>query len=540
MNVECSKLPVTPYLDIYQNEFDRVSDLYSYNHRNPEDWKTRANELTTRFSDSDYRNQLADALLRYNKRLGAGEKALQSIEQIRTGALTIVTGQQAGILGGPLYTVYKAITAILLADHYKTVLQIPVVPVFWIAAEDHDFLEVNHTYIPTSDWNVRKLQLQGEDGHKRSIGYISVTRDQLERMLSEIENATHATEFRDACLQMVRDAWEMTDNMGDWFGAIIATLFHNTNLLFVNPIVREFRELTNQVFVHAIELNDRLREAAHQGAENIKACGFEPQVRIMPNSSLLFLQTDEGRSPLDVENGAFHVRGTDTYYSTQDLMEIARSNPQSMSSNVLLRPVVQDHLLPTLAYVGGGAEVAYHGMLKPIFALYGIQMPIIVPRISATIVEKAISKSIKKYELDLDAFLSDPHAKESFLRKLDDIGVDDTFEVFIKKIDNLYDELTATLVKIDPQLKDLANENNQWVKDRIHSLQHKTMQFHEQKHEIAVRQIQKVLVSLKPEGQLQERVYTLLPYLIKYGFSFMDQLLHAFPSGEHANYYLFL
>jgi bacillithiol biosynthesis cysteine-adding enzyme BshC len=540
MNVECSCLPVTPYLQVYTNEFEKVASLYSYDPRNPDDWKARADELASRFADKSYRNQLADALYRYNSKLGVGEKGLAAIEQIRQGALAIVTGQQAGLLSGPLYTIYKAITAVLLADEYQSSLRIPVVPVFWIAAEDHDFLEVNHAYILASDWTVKRLQLHGREGQRHSVGRIRVERDELERLVTEIESSTNPTEFRDACLQTLRHTWESTDNMADWFGALMANWFANTNLLFVNPIIPEFRQLTGHVFIHAIEANEHLRQAAQDGAKAVAACGFEPQVRIMPGGTLLFLQTDEGRIPLDVQDDLFHARGLDQTFTKQQLIDLARKHPERMSSNVLLRPIVQDYLLPTLAYVGGGAEVAYHGMLKPVFAQFGIRMPLIVPRISATIVEKTIAKAVHKYDLQLDAFLSDPHALQTFLRTLDEIGVDQTFADFLEHVDHLYDGLTDTLAKIDPQLRELAKENNQWVRECIQSLHHKALQYHEQKHEIAVRQVKKVLTSLKPENHMQERVYTILPYLIKYGPSFMEQLLRVFPSGRHANYYLYL
>ncbi|UOF89145.1 bacillithiol biosynthesis cysteine-adding enzyme BshC [Fodinisporobacter ferrooxydans] len=539
MRIERSNVTDRSFLNIYEQDFSQISNLYSWNPHNEADWQARAAELQSRFADAEYRNRLADALVAYNRSIGAGSQALASIEQLRNGALAIVTGQQAGLFTGPLYTIYKAITAELLANEYQQRLGVSVIPVFWIASEDHDFLEVNHIFVQTSE-SLSKIEWSKQETSRKSIGHIKVPEQEVNRLIDELKASTIETEFREQLLQTIYECWQSTDSMADWFGALMAHIFENSRLVFLNPMLHEFRQLSASVFTQGIEWNEAIRNAAFQGAEQVRRCGLEPQVHIMGHSSLLFLQMDNGRYPLDFIDGRFAARGTEYSWSGSELVQIARTAPERMSSNVLLRPIVQDHLLPTLAFVGGGAEVAYHGMLKELFHVYGISMPIIMPRISITVIEKAAAKNSKKYNVSIDSIVSGQDPLQQVLSQLDPVGVDTVFASFFEQIDKLYVKLKEDLVQIDPQLKKLSEENQQWVQQRVESLRQKTYQFHEQKHEIAVRQLQKLTASLYPNGHLQERVLNIFPFLIKYGPQFVSDLRDHLESGNYTHWYLYL
>jgi bacillithiol biosynthesis cysteine-adding enzyme BshC len=394
-----------PMADLYIAEDERVRPLYPYG-LNERDIAARAHELDRRFAEAGQaahvqREALVAALERYAQEvtgLTAGRHSL--LDKLRDPrALTVVTGQQAGLFTGPLYTVYKAISTAAWAAHYERLLARPVVPIFWVASEDHDFEEVASAYYVSRDGTLEKAALRHRPAARAPVGYHAINdgeyRHILERLALRLPQGVHTRDL----LQQLDAAHRHTANMADLFARLLGEWLKDVPLLLVNPLRPDLRALAAPAFAAVLAEADRFRDAAVAGDERVRQLGIIPQVEVNPRHSLLYVIEDGVRSALDISpdaRDAFVLRDRGTTFTKADLLARLQTRPETFSAGALYRPVVQDHLLPVLAYVGGAAEIAYHGMMKDIFAASLRTMPPLLLRMRAVALPKQAVAALRR------------------------------------------------------------------------------------------------------------------------------------------------
>ncbi len=341
------------------------------------------------------RGALVDALEAQNRAWGAGEATFAHLAQLRAGARAVVTGQQVGLFGGPLLTLMKA-AAVVRKAKVASAAGVPHVPVFWMATEDHDLAEVNQaTFVTKAGTETLRSTFAGH--RLREVGGLLLG----DAILPVLERAEELLQFAPIC-DVLRASYTPQDTLASAFAKLLSAIFEEHGLVVIDASSREFHAMGAPVLRYAIEHADELHAVLLAKSAELVDAGFHAQVLIAENSSLLFLVSEEGdRLPLRRVAVERTWKAGARTYSDAELLAILESAPERLSPNALLRPVFQDALLPTSAYIGGPAEVAYFAQCRPLFErILGVVTPVL-PRLSATLVEPAVAAVMQRHELDL-------------------------------------------------------------------------------------------------------------------------------------------
>lgn len=515
-----------PLVSRYLNDFDRVAGFYSHNPFAAASYTERCRLVREHYHTD--REALVRILTAYNRQLGCGDKALANLERLKQkDAVLVVTGQQAGVFTGPLYTVYKAITAIQLAAQKTEELGVPVLPAFWVAAEDHDFAEIDHINLLNREQQLVKLRLEEQPQGKFSVGHVPVN-EAVFRLIDELDAATNPSEWKGPMLAELKRLAREQGNFADWFAAVMAWLFRETGLLVINPLIPEMRAFLGDIFAGFIERHEEIQSAYSTGVLRVKAAGYTPQVEKSPEYLHLFRYVDGERLPLLKEGDRVTVRGREIYWSLEELAGEARENPSLFSPNVVLRPVAQDCLLPLLAYIAGPGEISYYALYKDIYPLFGMSMPIIFPRTNITIIERSMRKLLEKYNLNFKDVAAGLDIRlQAYLAAEDRFDIPGMFTGYKENLRRSYTEIIERMVLVDKSLRPAGEESLHKILHQIDHFESKSRQQHRKNCDAAVGHFEKIGLNLYPRQNFQERVYNIFPYLFKYNVSIIDELMSA-------------
>ncbi len=482
---------------IYQ--FDRVSDLYP--HR-PNDAEALAAAAQFDFP-ADRRAALVRALTPLNQ----GNPSLEILA--RQGTVAVVTGQQVGLFSGPAYTIYKALSAIKAAREL-TERGIPAVPVFWLATEDHDFAEVDHVWVFGADYQPVKIRMAEPAGNgSHPVGGIPLA----DVPIAELREALAGLPFADDAVAMVERAYVPGATMGAAFAGMLKELFGAYGMLLIDPMERAVRELAAPLMKQAVERMPELIDALMARSRQLVERGYHAQVLVDKTTSLAFL-LDEGR----------RIALRQTKFSVQELAARAAD----LSPNALLRPVVQDYLMPTAAYVGGPAELAYFAQSQVLYdALLGRQ-PAALPRSFFTLLDERSHKRMVRYRLGpTDLFggeqalhdaIADRLVPEQLRRRLGE-----TKAAFASALD----ALSGDLHQFDITLEGALATSRRKIEYQVGKIARKTATQIMARDEQAVRDARSLNGLAFPEKHLQERLYSIVPFIARFGPGLVDEIYSA-------------
>ncbi len=524
MRIEKQRLPGGGIADCLAFDFPRVSDFFRFDPGDPGAWPDRYQYLQTSYRQD--RERLAVALTAYNRRLGCTQATLASIDRLRDPSVTaVVTGQQAGILTGPLYTVYKALTAIVMAAKAERDYGIPAVPVFWVASEDHDYAEINHIRLLKETDQLETLALPGVPAGHRSVGDLPLG-SAVTKLLDDLEWMTPDSEAKAGLMAMLRDTAAWAANLADWCNMLMTRLLGQFGLICFDPMEPALRQMMAPVFRQALTITDGVNQAVLNAAESLKQQGFAPQLEFTPSQANLFIYAGGERLPLEMDGKGFTVRGRpELSYTREQLLELAESHPERFSPNVALRPVTQDEVLPTLAYVGGPGEIAYYAQLAEVYPQFGKVMPIIYPRLSLTLLDAATAAGLDRFGLTLaDAARGGTDQLDAYLESIDPVGVDRLFAGIKTDFSEAYAQLGERLAAIDDSLPVLSQGNLGRILFQVGYLEQKARQHHRRRHKALGQEYRAVSREVYPGGEPQERVLNIFPFLFRYGPDLLDRL----------------
>jgi len=525
-----SIVPITdaryPLLEAYLHRFGAVAPLYDYSPHDPASYGERARELAGHHYD---RERLASVLVDYNASLGAPPEVLASAGSLaESRTVVVISGQQPGVLTGPLYTFWKALAVVQLAravaEHLPAGTR--VVPVFWIGAEDHDLVEVASVTVRGPDGSLRRLTYQPgvPHGPRTSVGLQPAGAAAL-RLIEEFEEALGPAQFGREVSEVLRETAGESSNLGDWFGRLLLGLLGREGLVLANPLLPGLRALQGPAFSRMIEDNEGLARAFFEGRERVVSLGLEPQVDKEPDSANLYLYRGRERVPLyRREGGAFMAgRENPAPLSTSELLEIARSRPERLSPNVVLRPLSQDAVFPVLAYVGGPGETSYFGLYRAVYHRFGRRLPVIYPRPGVTIVEPKVRRSLEKCGLDAAEALNLERLREregACLREADPVGIDLLFEQAAARVRDIYagpEGLLSPVTRVDPSLQPLVDRSLRSVLKELARFRRQVWQRHRRACRDTLDRFRALETALRPRGDYQERVLNIFPFLARYG-----------------------
>ncbi|SDW87278.1 bacillithiol biosynthesis cysteine-adding enzyme BshC [Paenibacillus sp. CF384] len=500
-------------------------------------WKRRMSWLSENAHKRTDARLLGDTLQTYNTRYNNEAAVMANIDAIRSGAPVIVTGQQAGLWTGPMLVIHKAVTTISAAKEASARLGSIVVPVFWIAGEDHDFDEVNHAYVRGEAAALTRLAVQRPKGARTAVSRTKITQETFTEAVQLLSTALPDTSFKPELLEKLGQFAKQSETLSELFAYLLGWLFGSQGLILLDADDAAIRKLEAPMFGQMLARNDELESAYFHSASQLREHGFTPAADVTQGSANLFLFDEEERILLHKQEGQYRNRKGTKSWPVEQLREWAEHEPQRFSNNVLTRPIMQDYVLPVLAAVLGPGEVAYWSLTGEAFKVLGMQMPIVVPRMSFTLVEDKTSKYMSKYGLSFEEVAFRFKAcREAWLKERDETGIEAGFAAALAGIEALYEPVKALTVSVENGLGDLTDQNLLRIKDQISYLEKRTMDAHAKKFGAALRQLDWIALSLWPEGKPQERVLNMMEFYNSYGRSWIDKLLdipYDQQSGHH-------
>lgn len=471
------------------------------------------------------RDLLYSILGEENIQFAASSKALTNIELLKKNdTYVVVGGQQVGIFGGPLYTFYKAITIIKLAQKLAYELKKNVVPLFWLASDDHDFQETNHINIIDKNNQIVKLKYSPKTALSALPMYSINLKEEIDELIEKTDFLTFDSEFKKNVLEELRGCYTSGNTISYAFGKWLAKVFANYGLVLIDPYDVRLKRLGSCIFKKEVEAHLQTRKILNKTNQELKNAGYHNQVECTSQNLNLFLIKGGRRVILKKKGGEFGLRGSDKKFSLTELKKLTNEHPESFSPNVLLRPLFQDYCLPTIAYVGGPNEIAYFAQLKYLYEFFDLTMPIIFPRASITLVEKKISKILAKQQTDpKEIFTRYYKPAGNFIKsKLLSKSLKRALGQTQKAIGQKLQKLKKVVINFDPNLKDILNKSSAKIQFELKWIEGKVSQAYKKEHEILFAQINKVENNLFPHQHLQERYLSWTPYLIKYGWDFIN------------------
>ena len=469
---------------------------------------------------ADRRAAMASVLKEQAERIGFGAVSRDSIRKFEDPrAVVVVAGQQPGLFGGPLYTLYKAMTAIHLARDIEAATGRPAVPIFWVASDDHDFEEVRRTWVSDGLEIEPTLLEYPQNGIPPSVSFSRIRLgSDVGPLLERVRTILPETPHRDGLLIPLCEAYAPGRGWAESFARFMANFVAPLGALVLDPADPAAKALALPVFEREIELGGETARAARARGEELAARGYHAQIAREGNELNLFWHGEDGRQAVRVEDGTLRLTGTGSSWTRERLLQAVRERPEDASPGVLLRPIVQDHLLPTAAYVGGPAEVAYWAQVFPVYDAFRMSPPAIAPRSGATLLESKVERTLSKFGIGWERLAGDPEVVIRDTMKA--LLPEDFQDVFTREREawrQSFRRVEEKVSSFDPSLRAAVTNAETRLEREIETLEKKLLTVWKRRQEESVTKIRKARESLFPHGSLQERVCSPLGFAAKHG-----------------------
>ncbi|MUK89540.1 bacillithiol biosynthesis cysteine-adding enzyme BshC [Ornithinibacillus sp. L9] len=511
------------------------------------DYTASFNDLNQRVSDLQHRKydreQLANSLYQMNKQWGAPESSLVNIERLRDDqSLVVIGGQQAGVLTGPLYSVNKLISIIQFAKQQEEKLQIPVIPVFWIAGEDHDFDEINHVFMQEEN-RMKKHTLNQRITEKRSVSQIPLEEDKGLEWLNQVFGQLHESEYTKDLYDVVKECYVQSESYVDFFARLILKLFPTEGVVLIDSADLRTRDLETDYFLSLIDNQEKISEGVYTSVQKLNLDGYSIALECDTTNAHLFYHQKNERILLNRnEAGDWVGKQNEVKLSTEELRKIAVEQPELLSNNVVTRPLMQELLFPTLAFIGGPGEISYWSVLKPAFHALDIKMPPVIPRLSFTYIDRKVEKLLTKYYISPQEAINNgvDIKKVNWLKAQSNPPIEKLADELKQYITEAHQPLRELSKSIRSDLGDLAEKNLFYLHRDIEFLQRKIVKALEEKYEKELLEFDLLNNILRPMGELQERIWNPLPFLNEYGLGFIHHITIQSYSFENEHYIVFV
>ncbi|MCL6482155.1 MAG: bacillithiol biosynthesis cysteine-adding enzyme BshC [Firmicutes bacterium] len=515
--ISLHELPhISPLLSAFLEQFDRVAPFYAY----PPTLEGVLASARAVAPDMELRRRVVEVLREQNRAFGSDDSVVQNLERLSAGAVAVVTGQQVSLFGGPAYSFYKALSAIALARQLRAA-SIEAVPVFWLATEDHDLAEVNHCELPGRDGLVRLELVASEGDRGRRVGEIAL--GQGIALLLERVGALLDGPAADHVARTLQESYRTGETYGSAFARLFARLLHGRGLVLLDPLEPRLHALTMPLYRRAIEQSRELRTALLARSRALEAAGFHPQVKVSETGTVLFMNQDGQRIPLRQRGELFTASGRS--FRASQLLDLLDADPTAFTPNVLLRPVVQDWLLPTAAYVGGPAELAYFAQVEVLYRQLGVRMPAVVPRAGFTLVPPQVRRLLRRYGLQVeDVFAGRQSLRRMLERQFLSPALARQFDSGARAMARVLTKLRGPLAKLDPTLVGALETAQRKIFYQYEKLRAKAGRAENFRSGVLDRHAKLLWEFLYPHHGLQERTLSLLWFVALRGTDLFDEL----------------
>lgn len=475
------------------------------------------------------RSRITSILRRQNENYGCDKATLNQIDELENrDCVAVLTGQQVGLFTGPLYTIYKALTAIRLAGELRK-KGIRAVPIFWMDTEDHDLAEVTHQTALHPDSSLEIIdyrQILFEETPAGPVGAIRFP-DQIRNAIEKCIRSFPDNPHRPVWQAQLESTYRSGAAFAQSFAELIFRILRGSGLVLFDPSDIEAKQLSSEVFRTAIQKEEEFRTALLRRSGELEENGFHAQVNVLENSTVLFFLENGRRLALEKRDSRFGLKNTDRAFGTDELLESAIQNPEKFSPNVLLRPIVQDHLFPTAVYVGGSSELAYFAQIQILYQEYGRPMPVIWPRDSFTLLEANVTAEMERLGISIeDCF----EGREFLLQKaVRSSRMTASMNELESRLEQVLTEIKPELKAVDPPLEKAAETARRKI---LHNIQHLKNQLSRIEAAGSSIPADLLLNNCYPNQNLQERELSILHFLSRHGSSVLDAIRSAITTSS--------
>ncbi len=526
MFIPPKRLPrLSRLVDDYFHDYGKVREFFEGDFRDAAAYERQTERTQARRIP---REELAAVLREQNQSYGCGPPTLEHIQAMeREQACAVVTGQQVGLFSGPLYTIYKALTATKLAGRLSRKGPGKYVPVFWLASDDHDVAEIDHIVLLDKDNRLQEVRCRMPSGELKVPASALVLPPEITDCLRQLSDLTPESEFKADIIAALSEAYRPGRGWVEAFARWMTRLFQSQGLIFIDASHPRLKELGGEVFYREIGEESAATPPALAASQRLRDAGYENQVHLHEGILNIFYAERERRS-VQWDGRAFEIKEPPETLSKEDLLALAKEKPFLFSPNVLLRPIYQDTLLPTAVCVCGPGEIAYFAQMRGVYKKFGLPMPVIYPRKSLTLVERKIDRILTKYSLDIPDLWGGP---DGIIRRLSENRIPESvgraLSLAASHLEQDFESLVREIAAFEPTLKESAHLARGKMDQQLRFLEKKIVRAAKKRNDIEVGQIRKAGDHLYPNGRLQERVFNIVPYLLKYGPAFLDKLDEA-------------
>ena len=508
----------------YINDFSNVRNFFSGNFREEKDWRETIQRVAGRSID---RSSIVQVLSVQNRNFHCGVRTLANIDLLlNDNSLAVVTGQQVGLFTGPLYTIFKTLSVLKLTDQLsRRFPDYHFVPVFWLEGEDHDFDEVATIGLINGSNDLVQIRYgKQETNEKKNVGAVGKLEldESISAVFSTVDQALVHSEFKGQVLELFKTAYQPGMDFNRAFVHLLNVLLEDSGLVFLDPNDAQAKKIVAPIFERELGESSRTSQIV---VEESAALEKQYHAQVKPRPINLFLFSDGGRYPIEPHPEGYLLKGTRRHLGKQEMADILHNTPERLSPNVVLRPICQDTLLPTVAYVGGPAEVAYFAQFRRLYDYFQIPEPIIYPRATATILEEKVEKVLTRFALQPIQFFQDVELlKQRVTEQVSDFKAHELFANTAGAVEESLNSLRAGMVSIDPTLGGALDGALGKMKATIDVLEQKVVAAQKRQNEVFLRQIDKAALFLFPNSNFQERELNILYFLNKYGPEFVRWL----------------
>lgn len=529
----------TKLIKDYRNEKQGIMQFFDYG-LSAEDMTMRLDDLKKYTYD---RERLAQVLRELNINWGAPKVTLDNIERLKNKeSVVVVGGQQTGLLTGPMYTINKIISIIQYARQQESELNVPVIPVFWMAGEDHDFDEVNHIYLSSED-GMKKHATKQFIHEKKPLSEVTLdkeeTKNWINSVFGELQETNYTKDLYDTILKFI----EEVDTYVDFFAKVLFYLFDEEGLILIDSGNKLIRKVESDYFIKIINQQAKISSGVYKAHQMLKENNYQVDINLTPSDGHLFYHVNGERILLTrLETGEWGGKNNELKLTTDELVNIAKEEPEKLSNNVVTRTLMQELLLPTLAFVGGPGEIGYWAAFKPAFHSLGLKVPPVVPRLSITYVTSTIVKLSEKHSLSCEEVVNNgvKKSKDLWLASKTNPQIEKTVSEIKDKVSAVHEPLRQIATNIQDDLSALADKNLEYIFNDIDFLEKRIIKTIEERYSKEIDEYNIVNKHLHPFGGLQERIWNPIYFINHYGRNFLKQTINAPLSFTEDHYFIYL
>jgi len=520
------------FLDYIFN-YKNISKLYEYDYRDINSYKKRVFDIKADYDDKK-RTEICSILENYNKKIGCGQKTLENINKLKSKkSVVVIGGQQPGFLTGPLFIIFKILTILKLSNFLQKKFEMPVIPCFWNASDDDSADQVDNLNIINGEISNIKLDLSGFDRRTR-YSNINLVEERFKDVIERLANILYPTGFKRGIIDFLKNS--LSDimknpsndgsriNIATFFSGLVARMFSGKGIVIIDPADTDLKKLTQNLLKFDVSNHEKINVLINSTGEKLNGSGYRSQLNSIGEILDFFYCKDGIRKRIYPDDeGSFKI--DNKIYNKKEFWDLIENSPAGISLNVVLRPLLQDSLLPVLSSICGPGEISYFAQIKPVYDLYGLKMPIIYPRFSATIIEKKINKLLKKLKITGEMLVSDEEEMiKQIIRKKLNIDLEESMLDLEKDISERLAKSEKVFLDIEMNISDSFDRIKRNLNKEIKVLSKKLYSRIKKQDEFVVDSIKKVYANIFPGGNLQEREINIFSYLNKYGFEFLDDI----------------